>query len=491
MTNKAVQRKKKVQQFGLREYFLIEKMIEDMNEEIAVVLFAGKTLFVRLAELERPQFGLYQQTSIKAWLAPWRYLYGSATEPKTKPAFDVWLQSDKANRFEDIVFDPAEGRFIETSGGGLILNRFAGLAPDIDLSKTGTYSLFRRHLEENVCRGDPVLICWLWDWIAQIIQQPEKKSGLAVVIRGDKGTGKSVLSNVVAKLVGECNSVTVDSSESLMGRFNGHLADALLIQVEEGYHAGNPAHEARLKNLITGHRIHIERKGHDAYTARHFGRIMITSNSDHVVPATGGERRFLCFDILPTHKQDAGFFGAMLKELDEGGYAELFRDLSVRDLSARDWSKPPMTTGLATQISQSLKQDERWWADLLESGTLAFTREPEPGLAGAEMEWSDDEPFVVPRAALYESFRQFVIGYRSPPSPNALGRFLRQACPDIQDRRTGPKGNQTWNYVLPARLQAIRLFEMGRPGLVLQPVHETAQASDMVVQFPARHRTAA
>jgi hypothetical protein len=319
-----------------------------------------------------------------------------------------------------------------------------------------------------MCRGDSTVSSFVWDWLAQLLQEPERKPGVALLIRGAKGTGKTTFSDVAARLVGERYSPVVDSVEGFVGRFSGHLEQALLIRVEEAYHAQNPSHESRLKTLITASRLPVERKGFDAFMADNYARVIATSNAAHLVPAggEGGERRFCVLDILPTRQQDGAFFAALWKQMEGGGYAELFRDLMARDISKRDWSKPPLTDGLADQIRLSLKSNEGWWADLLTSGTVAFTRTPEL-LQDEALEWPWDAPWTVERTALYASFSQFAPGFRSPPSPALLGRFLQEACPGIGERRVGPQGSRTRCYILPPRRDALRAFEAARPGLSL------------------------
>lgn len=464
MKRKPPRVKKSVPGLGKYDYEDYDALIEAIGEQTAMVAVDGRVQYIRVPEFSRGELKFYTQSDIRAWLGRYKFLYDLN---KSKPGFDLWLTSEKANRFEGVEFRPDEDRIIIYDDGRETLNRFVGLSPDLDPNDTGTYDLFLEHLELNICGGNRVLFEFCLDWIAQLLQHPETKSGVAILCRGDKGTGKSIFSNVVARLVGKRYCTMVDSPESFLGRFNGHLADALLIQFEEGYFAGNPAHVGRLNNFITGETILVERKNQEAYTARHYARVIMTSNADYVAPATGGERRFVVLDCASTRKQDTKFFGALLKELEDGGYGRLFHDLSKRDLTGRDWGNPPMTAGLSTQIRHNMKPDEGWWTDLLTTGCVAFAKTPDC-LQNDSMEWALDEAFVVERDALYQSFRQFAPGFKAPPSQAELGRFLKKVCPTIGSRRMGGKGQQSYCYVLPPRQEALTSFMDARPGLVLE-----------------------
>lgn len=481
---KTARPKKSAVGMGAYDFDLYEPLIDAINDEVAMVTVNGRVSYIRVPEFMRGELAFYPQSDIRAWLGRYRWLYGSATDPKSKPGFDLWLQSDKANRFEGVDFRPDEGRIIIHEDGREILNRFAGLSPGLEPNETGSYALFLEHLTQNICGGDLELVEFCLDWTAQLLQQPEKKSKAAIMIRGAKGTGKSLFSNVIATLVGKRYCTVVDSADSFLGRFNGHLADALLIQFEEGYFAGDPSHVGRLNNLITGDRLQVERKGMDSYTANHYARVIMTSNEDHVVPATGGERRFVVLDCLPHRKQDSAFFGALINELEAGGYGRLLHDLGNRDISKRDWGRPPMTAGLSNQIRHTMKSNEEWWADLLTTGVVGFTRTPDAVLTDS-LEWSWDQPLVIERDTLFQSFCQLVPGFRRPPSPAMLGRFLRDVCPEIGERRIGGRENQAWCHVLPPRKDAMSVFLKARPGLVLS--NEAAGSkTDMGVEIEDR-----
>ena len=463
-----------------------EELVAALNARIAMVNFHGKTRFIRLAD---PDLHFYTRADMETQLRRYRFFYevgeGQKAAVRMKPAFNVWLESPSALTFEGVVFQPDPAKVPRGA-----LNRFTGFA--VQPEEGGSYDLFRQHVEENVCGADPELAAFVWDWAADILQNPSRKCPVALMLRGAKGVGKSLFSSVLARIIDEQYCPVIDSETGLVGRFSAHLENALLLVVEEAYHAGNPAHEARLKSLISGRRIPIERKGVDSYTVDSFFRVVMTSNSDHVLPASAGERRFVAMDVLPTRKQDGAYFGEMLEELEAGGYAQLAHDLMHRDLSGRDFYRPPMTDALADQIRLSLKPEEAWWAGVLATGAISFSNPPE-GVDG-ELEWPMNGPLTVERAHLLASFRQNSPTYRGPPSPEALGRFLRKTCPAVGFvKATLGYGRRANCYTFPPRAEALASFTAARPGLHLEPECEregtaeelAAVSSDLETNYAA------
>ncbi|CAN0591265.1 unnamed protein product, partial [Laminaria digitata] len=148
------------------------------------------------------------------------------------------------------------------------------------------------------------------------------------------------------------------------------LASLLLLQVDEGFWAGDKQAEGRLKGLITSDRQMIEHKGKDAIQVRNFLRMIVTSNSDWVVPAGHEERRFAVFDVGDHCIQNHEYFAEMMRELESGGYGALLHHLLNFDFSDIDLRKIPTTAALFEQKIASLPPVETWWFTCLQRGWI-------------------------------------------------------------------------------------------------------------------------
>ena len=86
--------------------------------------------------------------------------------------------------------------------------------------------------------------------MAHLVQRRRERPGIALVLRGRKGTGKTKLGEVLGSLFAP-HYFPGDDARYLVGQFNQHMASRLLLQADEAMWAGDKAAEGRLKGLIT------------------------------------------------------------------------------------------------------------------------------------------------------------------------------------------------------------------------------------------------
>jgi hypothetical protein len=272
----------------------------------------------------------------------------------------IWMQSRERRQFQRIVLDP-RGR---ASGA---YNLWRGFS--VEPSAKGDCGLFLDHLHDNVCDGDKALCRWLVGWMAHLIQRPWEKPGTAVVFKGKPGVGKSTVGEHLGALIAR-HYVTVSTPRGLMGQFNAHLGAALLVQVEEGFWAGDKAAESDLRHKITGPTFNLERKGQDIIELPSFHRYLITSNERWTVPAQHDERRYAIFNVSDARMKDHDYFGAIAAEMKAGGYRALMRHLLDFDLSRVDVRSIPHTEALAAEKITGLRGVRAWWHEVLAAGEL-------------------------------------------------------------------------------------------------------------------------
>ena len=121
----------------------------------------------------------------------------------------------------------------------------------------------------RMCRwmeGDEKVLTYLLCWMARAVQKPNTPGEVAIVLRGGKGTGKTVFADVFGRLFGRHYSAVADA-KYIVGNFNAHLRDCVVLFGDEAFWAGDRKHESVLKALITGRTLVIESKGIDAETA--------------------------------------------------------------------------------------------------------------------------------------------------------------------------------------------------------------------------------
>jgi ABC-type thiamine transport system substrate-binding protein len=80
--------------------------------------------------------------------------------------------------------------------------------------------------------GDRVFTTYLMDCEANVIQNPQKKTGVGLLLQGQMGCGKSAIFDHWRKIVGkDVSSQTGKPNEDYFSRFSTGLKSAVLAQV--------------------------------------------------------------------------------------------------------------------------------------------------------------------------------------------------------------------------------------------------------------------
>jgi hypothetical protein len=391
-----------------------QAVIDKLNKTHAVVMIGGKLAI--LNEGHDPVTGRPDITFSSVMDFKHRYATESIKKPSNKNEVGIahyWFTSKKRRQYSGIVFNPAG------SVNGFY-NLWRGFAID---PKPGKWDLMRRHIWENICCENDDHFKWLLAWFARIIQNPGgDRPGTSVVLKGKKGTGKGVFINQFGYIFGS-HFLPVSSQRHVTGRFNSHLKDVLLLYVDEGFWAGSKGEEGVLKHLITDDEHFVEPKGKDGFTVKNHINIVMSSNERWVVPASFEERRFFVLELSDKHMQDKPYFKAIYEEMNNGGREAMLYDLLNLDISGIDLRTTPRTKGLLQQIEQSMNPIERWWYEMLSSGSNT-----------ANGGWKDE----IEVKELFNSYKSFsddigAKGYRL--SPMHFGRRLREMNPGMRTER--------------------------------------------------------
>lgn len=405
-----------------------------LNRDHAAVMIGGK---FRIVVEKEGSFEVFPPDELHKLNANNRVkVPGKAT---TEPVTAAWMRHrDRRTYAGGLVFNP-EGAPADA------YNIWRGWAVQPD--PNASCDLFLAHVRDVICAGSERDYRWLLGWMAHLVQHPEQKPGTAVVLRGDKGAGKDTVGHYLGALFPR-HHVTISQPDHLTGRFNAHMETAFLIHLEEGYWAGDHRAEGVLKNLITCQTLEIERKGIDPYKIDHFGRLLITSNAEWVVPATPGERRFFVLDVSPARAKDTAYFGAIWKEQAQGGAGALLHFLQSYDLTGFDVRNPPETAALTRQKLEGLRNVEAWWHDRLSEGNL---RPGGDGFDDNQPAW-EGKAITVSRDYLWRDYEDWLSGRRwhgNAVSVDVFGKKLRAMCSGIEDRRAWGSGQRVRQYILP------------------------------------------
>ena len=90
-----------------------------------------------------------------------------------------------------------------------------------------------RFIYEIICNKSMSHFYWVLSWISDLIQNPADPKGVALVLIGPKGIGKSFFGELICSLVGDKYSFTTANKDDIFGDFNGHLSNIMFMVYEE------------------------------------------------------------------------------------------------------------------------------------------------------------------------------------------------------------------------------------------------------------------
>ncbi|MEN6605941.1 MAG: DUF5906 domain-containing protein [Bryobacteraceae bacterium] len=402
----------------IREWFedtTGKSQLDLLNEKHAIVFQQSGDLFVITEDrdVDGNAFLRFSSPEVIKQLYPQLVPFPAGKGGKTvlRPLGATWLVSPRRRFYNGIELAP-NGR-----GTPGYYNMWNGFTVE---PKKGDWSLYRQHLE-LLAEHDDVSARYILAWMADVVKHPERPGVTSLGFRGGQGTGKSTFVKWYGALFGS-HFLHLDSEQRLLGRFNAHLHNAILVLADEAVWAGGKQGLGALKRLITEDTLAIERKGIDTIMVKNMIHMMVASNEDWFVPASFDDRRFAVFHVSDAEQNNASFFGAVHAELfQRGGLAALLYDL-LEHPGDVDLRLIPETEERDRQKKRSLQPKHAWWLEMLTDGSP---------WDGAEVTELGD--YLIDNEALYTSYitaTQKAERYVNNGFKGALGRYLKTVLPD-------------------------------------------------------------
>ena len=286
-------------------------------------------------------------------------IFNNAVVPVYSNHYEAWAKHTKSQSF--------------TGGVTFLPNR---KVPDNYFNTWQGYAVFpiennallvriQYHIEHVVCGGNATLYHYLYKWIAYTFQCPDKPAGAAIVLRGEKGSGKGTLGSMLKDIWGN-HGLHITNTKYLTGSFNGHLADVCFLFADEAFFSGDAQQANILKGLVTESTMTIERKSIDAITQPNYLKIFMATNSEYAVPATRDERRFYVSDVSSQHIGDRQYFNALHADCASDNVKSAFL-YAMLNMDLSDWSTAmiPDSKGLRNQRYHSMNSVQKWLVDVL------------------------------------------------------------------------------------------------------------------------------
>lgn len=459
--------------------------LEKMNEEYAVVNYGGKT---RILIQSTNMFGQpeYQFMTIQDF-ALWTRNLPKIEEQRGNAIIQVhvaekWLEWAGRREYNKVDFFPgARQSWVDRNYPGT-LNLWTGwnvepIEPEDLATVAGDFAvppaeceLFTRlicHLSghPDALEQDrfPEATRYLFDWLAYSMARPMSPIGVAVAIRGRKGIGKGILSQFLQWMTGSSTWVTSEMRQ-VLGQFNANLRSTVFLVLDEALWSGNKTMVRNFQNIITEPMISTEEKGFQPISTRNALHVLLFSNDEWIVPASGDdERRYAVYDAHPGLKTDWGFWKKIREQFSlredhrhEGDFEAKKKRLGIllgwlqargEWLAEQGWTANtciPETPVLEEQKDFSKSAFDLWWEETVlglgEFGDMDLEDiMSHPQAQGGDDDrviwfWSQDlrDSFMASEAG-----RNFLAQdrYSVQGVSTRLGRFLAQKFPNSDKRK--------------------------------------------------------
>jgi hypothetical protein len=423
----------------------VPKCIAELNQLYAVVWMGGDCVILR--EHTAPDSGLPDVSF--ATKGAVKLFHADAPAVGKMNRVEYWLKHPAHRKYDGLIFQPGP-----KPCPAELYNLYRGFAVE---PKEGNCDLYLTHLKENIACGNEEYFLYLMAWMANIVQTPGTRPGVAIVLRGKQGTGKGVFAKGLGHLFTP-HFAHITNSHQLVGRFNALLKKAVLVFADEAFWAGDKQAEGTLNALITEETHNIEPKGIDPFSVKNFMHLIVASNHAWVIPAASEARRWLMLDVSETHLQDHAYFKAIDTQMKNGGSAALLYELLEYDGSRVDLWTVPKTEALDDQKVHSMTQVERFWFGCLKIGSQVGGRWDQY----AECQIGSGEwDTVVSASALYDTYveRSKQAGVTRRAMEMDLADALKRMAPRVGHERVWSGGRQVRGWTFPPLKECREAFD--------------------------------
>ena len=191
------------------------------------------------------------------------------------------------------------------------------------------------HISNVITNGKEADTNWFMDYMANIVQQPKKRTQVGIQLYGTEGSGKGMIFDFYRKCVlgDHCTKQSSNVEHELFSRFSNLSIGCVFAQLDEipNLHS----YWDRLKDLITNRTINYEKKNKDPIVLDNLVNLIFTTNNENALKVSPNDRRFAFFRCSNIYLTDQAYkvsFGSYLERKDVA--RAFYQHLMSRDLSA-------------------------------------------------------------------------------------------------------------------------------------------------------------
>lgn len=360
------------------------------------------------------------------------------TQPFTDKPADViaaFMVSPKTKVYDSLAFSP-----LPTPPATLNLWRDCTINPI-----PGDWLFIRQYLLEVVCAGDMGAYRFLILFLAHMMQKPEDKPGIVVVMLGGQGIGKGGFFRLLSA-VWQHTTLLVSDINHVIGQFNAQIERSYGICMDEAMFVGDKRSADRFKSVVTEPTVTIEQKHQPRRTIGSYHRFFAASNHAHFAQVDTDDRRFVFLKVSESRKGDTPYWDQFHNAVaDPAILAAIVHDLKNYDISDFNPRMRPKTDAHGDQKVRSLNGFDRYWHEVLDTGIIDVGSVLQPALT-----WEGTSFVSTHRLMSAWQAYEKQGGYRfSAPQSRDMHAALARLCPSAKQSRKVDGGCQQRGYNLP------------------------------------------
>lgn len=230
---------------------------------------------------------------------------------------DMLFNSSIIQRVNGLTFDPGSPDLLVMGPEGLMVNQWKGWGVEACPQRVTDEEIqpFLDYIEHIIADGGRDKADWVLGWCADMLQQPHKKPGTALVLVGVQGAGKTFLGeHILGPIIGSHHYTQIRDVAKLTDKFNTIIDNRIFVQCDEAIHSYQRDVASRLKSIITDRTLTIEPKGINAYTKPNHIHLLFTSNEETgalFIDPSPYERRFTVLKVNAARARDHDYWNFM------------------------------------------------------------------------------------------------------------------------------------------------------------------------------------
>ncbi len=240
----------------------------------------------------KPKYSLYNKQDFKTLTETYTYDNIKLDGTKEDKNFMLdWLKDENKRSYKQLEFSPVHKANVE------YYNTFQGFDCELPFkyeNNEKAIDIFKNHIS-HLTDHHQESIDYLISYIADIIQNPDRPPGTAILLKSPQGHGKDLFMDIISKMLNISYVCRTEDIKDVLGNFNTAIKDKVICVINELEGRDGWEYRDKLKGLITCENLNINEKGIKHYKQKNSLRVFIFSNRMNPIEISQDDRRFCVF----------------------------------------------------------------------------------------------------------------------------------------------------------------------------------------------------